>query len=262
MENNNIYKPSKSLQLNAPFSYVAHELNDIGQPYELVGASVDAVNPSQAFIDSDIVSSLVDKLTNGEELKAIWLDQDNNTLDGHHRHVAYSVNKNTHIPSVRLQCDKETGIKILREIQAKYDRENNSEFLNALKEDGHEKMYVTEKKLEGRKETIKGFRKKPIIEKSPSGNFFAIKEIDGFKPYEIEFSNLVDSDQIDKKIKKEKNPPLALAKAWFPKIDFEKKAEEMEMHVEEFIITIVAEKARTKGIDGILYGDKLLQSID
>lgn len=262
MENDNIYKPKSLPQLSAPFSYVAHELNDMGQPYELVGAPVDAVNPSQAFIDSDIVSSLVDKLKNGDELKAIWLDKDNNTLDGHHRHVAYSMNKNSHIPSVRMQCDRDTGIKILKEIQAKYDRENNSDFLNALKEDGDDRMYVRDKDIETRKETVKAFRKNPIIEKSPSGNFFSLKEIEGYKPYEIEFESLIDSDQIDPKIKKEKNPPLALALAWFPNINIEKKAADMEMSVEEFICSFVAEKARTKGIDGILYGDKLLQTID
>lgn len=262
MENDNIYKPKSLPQISAPFSYVASELNDMGQPYELIGAPVDMINPSQAFIDSDIVGSLIDKLKNGEELKAIWLDKDNNALDGHHRHVAYSQNKNTHIPSVRLMCDKETGIKVLKEIQAKYDRENNSDFLNALREDEEDRMYIPEKKLETRKETIKAFRKKPIIERSISGNFFVLKEINGYKPYEIEFSSLVDSDQIDPKIKKEKNPPLALALIWFPNLNVEKKAKDMNMEVEDFIFTIVAEKARTKGIDGILYGDKLLQTID
>ena len=262
MESDNIYKPKSLPQISAPFTYVAHELNDMGQPYELIGAPVDSINPSQAFIDSDIIGSLIDKLKNGEELKAIWLDKDNNALDGHHRHVAYSMNKNSHIPSVRLQCDKETGIKILKEIQAKFERENNSEFLNALSEDEDNRMYVPEKKLDTKKETVKGFRKKPIIEKSISGNFFALKEIDGYKPYEIEFSALLNTDDIDKKIKKDKNPPFALAQVWFPNLNFEEKAKDMEMHVEDFINTIVSEKARTKGIDGILYGEKLLQSID
>lgn len=258
----NIYKPTNSPQISAPFSYVAHELNDMGQPYEMLGVSMDTINPSQAFIDSDIVSSLTDKLKNGEELKASWLDKDNNLIDGHHRHVAYGMNKNTHLPSVRLGCDKETAIKVLTEIQRKYESENNSDFLNELFKDGDTSTYVPEKKLETKKETIKAFRKKPIVEKSVSGNFFSLKEIPEWKPYEIEFSSLINTDQIDPNIKKEKNPPLALLMAWFPDLNIEEKAKDMEMHVEEFINIIIAEKARTKRIDGILYGDKLLQSID
>jgi hypothetical protein len=262
MESDNIYKPKSLPQISVPFSYVAHELNDMGQPYEMVGVSMDTINPSQAFIDSDIVTSLVNKLKNGEELKASWLDKDNNLIDGHHRLVAYNINKNTHLPSVRLGCDKQTAIKVLSEIQAKYERENNSDFINELFKDGDTSMYVHEKDLEKKKETIIAYRNKPIVEKCASGNFFSLKEIPDWKAYEIEFSSVINTDQIDPKIKKEKNPPLALAMVWFPNINIEEKAKNMEMHVEDFINTIVAEKARTKGIDGILYGDKLLQSID
>jgi hypothetical protein len=40
------------------------------------------------------------------------------------------------------------------------------------------------------------------------------------------------------------------------------KSKEMDMDFVTFVNTIVSEKARTKGIDGINYGDKLLQAID
>jgi hypothetical protein len=259
---NNIYKPKSLPQISAPFSYVAHYLNDMGQPYELVGANVDSINPSQGFIDSDIVYDLMDKLKNGEELKAIWLDKDNNALDGHHRHAAYSLNKNSHIPCVRLNTDKQSAIKILSEIQRKYEGENNSEFINTLMEDQDTSMYTPEKAHKTSKETIKAFRKKPIVERCISGNFFSLKELEGYTPYEIELDAVLNTDDIDQKIKNEKNPVAALAQIWFPNINVEEKAKIMEMKVDDFINTIVAEKARTKKIDGILYGDKLLQTID
>ena len=258
----NIYKPKNLPQISAPFSYVAHHLNDMGHPYELVGANVDAVVPSQAFIDSDLVHGLTEQLKNGEDLKAIWLDKDNNALDGHHRHAAYTLNKNTHIPAVRLKLDKENAIKVLSEIQSKYDRENNSDFLNTLFEGQDTSMYVPEKAVETSKETIKAFRKKPVVERCISGNFFALKEIPGYKPYAIELDAVLNTDTIDPKIKKEMNPVAALAQIWFQNLNFEEKAKDMEMGVDDFINTIVAEKARTKKIDGILYGDKLLQTID
>lgn len=258
----NIYRPKSLPQISAPFSYVAHHLNDMGHPYELVGAHVDSINPSQAFVDSDIVHGLMGQLQNGDDLKAIWLDKDNNALDGHHRHAAYKLNKNTHVPSVRLNCDKDQAIKILNEIQKKYESENNSEFINSLMEDQDTSMYVPEKAVETSKEMVKAFRKKPVVERSISGNFFSLKEIPGYKPYEIEFDSLLNTDDIDPKIKKEVNPVAALAVVWFPRLNFEQKSKDMGMSVDDFINTIVAEKARTKKVDGILYGDKLLQSID
>jgi hypothetical protein len=259
---NNIYKPKSLPQISAPFSYVAHHLNDMGQPFELVGAHVDSINPSQAFIDSDIVHGLMDKLNGGEELKAIWLDKDNNALDGHHRHAAYQLNKNSHVPSVRLNADRDTAIKVLNEIQAKYESENNSQFINTLMEDQDTSMYTPEKSHKTSKEMVKAFRKKPITQHCISGNFFALKEIPGYTPYEIELDAILNTDDIDPKIKKDKNPVAALALVWFPHLNFEQKAADMEMKVDDFINTIVAEKARTKKIDGILYGDKLLQTID
>lgn len=258
----NMYKSKSLPQISAPFSYVVHHLNDMGHPYEMIGANVDNINPSQAFIDSDIVHSFIDQLKNGEDLKAIWLDKDNNTLDGHQRHAAYKLNKNTHVPAVRLMCDKESAIKILSEIQSKYEKENNSDFINTLMEDQDTSMYVPEKPVETTKEKIKAFRKKPIVQKCISGNFFALKELPGYKPYEIELDAVFDTDSIDSSIKKQNNPVAALAQIWFPNLNVEQKAKDMEMTPDDFINTIVAEKARTKKIDGILYGDKLLQTID
>lgn len=258
----NIYKSKTLPQISAPFSYVAHHLNDMGQPYELTGVHVDSINPSQAFIDSDIVHDFMSKIKSGEELKAIYLDKDNNSIDGHHRHVAHALSKNTHVPSVKLMCDKDTAIKVLNEIQKKWDNENNSEFLKALSEDRDTSIYVPEKPVKTEKQSIKAFRKKPIMQKCISGNFFALTEVPGYNPFEIELDAVFNTDSIDPKIKKEKNPPAALAMHWFPQLNFEEKAKMMGMSVDDFINTIVAEKARTKKIDGILYGDKLLQTID
>jgi hypothetical protein len=257
-----MYKNKNLPQVSAPFSYVAHHLNDMGHPYELLGAHVDSIKPSQAFVDSDTVHHFMNQIGSGEELKAVYLDKDNNTLDGHQRHAAYTLSKNTHVPSVRLNLDKETAIKILKEIQSKYESENNSEFINALMEDQDTSIFVPEKPVKTEKQVITAYRKKPVMEKCISGNFFALTEVPGYKPYEIEFDAVFNTDDLNPSIKKEKNPPLALAKLWFPSLNVEAKAKDMGMTVDDFINTIVAEKARTKKIDCILYGDKLLQAID
>jgi hypothetical protein len=258
----NIYRPKSLPQISAPFSYVAHQLNDIGQPYELLGANLDSINPSQAFVDSDTVNHFHDQLKNGEEIKTVWLDKDNNMIDGHQRYAAHSLNKNTHIPSVRLMCDKDTAIQLLNDIQSKFENENNSDIINAIFEDRDSSMYTPEKQLPTKKESVKAFRKQPIINKSISGNFFSLVEIPNSKPYEIAFDALLDADQVNPSIKKEKNPVAALAQAWFPDLNFQEYAPKFGMTLDNFINTIVAEKARTKGIDAIVYGEKLLQSID
>lgn len=260
METDNLYKPKTLPQISAPFTYVAHHLNSMGQPYEMVGANVDDIKPSQAFIDSDIVSSLMNKLANGEELKAMWLDKDNNALDGHHRYVSYQMHGNSHVPAVRLLCNKETAIKALTEIQKKYESEHSSEL---LKEITDEKMYVPEKELETSKERITCYRTdNPIEEKAFNGNFFAfIPTASHTVEEDIEFDSLLDTDEIDPKIKKQKNPVFALAEIWFPNINIKEKAKELGTTVEKLITSMVAEKAREKKIDGIKYGDRLLQAI-
>ena len=82
-----------------------------------------------------------------------------------------------------------------------------------------------------------------------------------FIAQEIEFDNILDSDEVDPKIKKQKNPVFALAEIWFPNVNFKEKAKDLGMSVEKLITSMVAEKAREKKIDGIKYGDRLLHAI-
>jgi hypothetical protein len=257
----NSYKPKSLPQLSAPFSFVAHHLNSMGVPYELAGVNVDSITPSQAFVDGSVVVSMMDRLAKGEELPAIWLCKDNNALDGHHRLASYQLKGNTHIPAVRILQDKKSAIGVLHEIQAEYDQENSSHFIKAISEDV-DSMYIPEPKPQTQKQTLKAFKQSPMVQKSISGNFFSLEEKEGYKPYEIEFSALFDTDSIDKSIANDSNPVMALAKVWFPNLDVAKKAADMEMKLQDFVNTIVAEKARIKRIDGIKYGNKLLQSID
>ena len=261
----NIYKPKDHPQVSAPFKFVTGELNNTHHPYEVAGINVDDLKPTQPFIDNDLVDKFVEKLNNGETLKPIWTDKDDNVLDGHHRFAAHLVAKpDAAVPAIRLLCDKKTGMELLNNIEEEFQKHklkcDQSELLKSLSED-NDSMYVRDKEYPTKKETLMAFRKKPIG-KTVSGNFFVLKSIAGYKPYEIEFDNLLETDAIDRKIGKNQNPIKALAEIWFPSINIKGKSKEFGMTEDNFINAIVAEKARIKGIDGIKYGDKLLQSID
>lgn len=262
---NNIYKPKAHPQVSAPFKFVTGELNNTHHPYEVAGVNVNDLTPTQPFIDNDLVDLLVNKLNGGEVLKPIWIDKDDNILDGHHRYAAHLVAKpDTAVPAVRLLCDKKTGMDLLNQIEEEFRKHkqkcDQSEILRSLSEED-DSMYIRDKDYDTKKDMIVGYRKNPIT-KSTSGNFFALKPIAGYKAYEVEVDHLLETDTIDKKIGNNQNPPQALCAIWFPNLDVKSKAEDFSMSIENFINAIVAEKARIKGIDGIKYGNKLLQTID
>lgn len=262
---NNIYKPKTHPQVSAPFKFVTGELNNTHHPYEVAGINVNDLKPTQPFIDNDIVDAFINKLNSGESLKPIWTDKDDNILDGHHRYAAHLISKpDVAVPAIRILCDKKTAMELLNTIEAEFQKHkvksDQSELLKSLSEEDSS-MYVKDKDYTTKKLMITAYRKKPIV-KAISGNFFVLQAISGYKPYEIEFDSLLNTGDVDKKIGNNQNPPKALAEIWFPNINIKEKAKLFNMTEENFINTIVAEKARTKGIDGIMYGDKLLQSID
>lgn len=262
---NNIYKPKGHPQISAPFKFITGELNNTHHPYEVAGVKVDDLKPTQPFVDNDLVDVFVKKLMGGEVLKPIWIDRDDNIIDGHHRYAAHLVAQpDTAIPAVRLMCKKQVAMDLLNTIQEEFlkhkKRFDQSELLRSISE-VDDSMYVRDKDYTTKKELIVGYRKNPIT-KSLVGNFFVLKPISGYKAFEIEFDNVFNTDEIDKKIGTSSNPVQALCAVWFPSLDIKSRAKDFGMTPDKFINAIVAEKARTKKIDGIMYGEKLLQSID
>lgn len=264
-DSSNIYKLMNNPQMSAPFKFITGGLNNTNHPYEVAGINVNDLKPTQPFIDTDIVDDFVNKLNNGEELDPIWVSKDNDILDGHKRMAAHMIARpDGAVPSIRLMCDKKTGMDILNEIEKsfkehklKYDQ---SDVLRSLSEENNS-MYIPDKPIKTKKEVITAYRKLPL-KKNISGNFFVTKPLPGYKPYEIEFQSMFRTDSMDKKIGSTENPPKALAEFWFPTLDFKTKTKDFGMSENDLINTLIAEKARTKGIDGILYGEKLIQSID
>ena len=108
---------------------------------------------------------------------------------------------------------------------------------------------------------IKAYRKEPIMGNSTIGNFFVLKPVDGYDEYDIEFDNLLDTDDLDINYSENKTPIEVLSSIWFPHIDFDGLSKEQEIDTINLKNKAISEKARKSGYDGIKYGDKLLQGL-
>jgi hypothetical protein len=134
----------------------------------------------------------------------------------------------------------------------------NSEFLTTLEEDN---VNVQAENSEKNQKTVVGFRKDPIKENSVVGNFFILEPVNGFDKYQIDFDNLLDTNELGIEYKDSQDPVDILAKIWFPNINFEKISEQHNMPSINLKMKAITEKAMKLGYDGIKYGDKLVQGL-
>ena len=270
------HKPFFLPQINAPVDTVVKQLDEEGVDYEYIQVDPSILNPSQGFTFSDDVGQV-----ELDDKNPIWLDQDNNVLDGHHRWVRAMLD-NVPITAVKISMDSKDACRLLNKIQDVYDyteqqrmeevvaqdvlnanNETNSgasysEFLNNLEEDN---AGIETEKPNKNDKVIVGYRRDPINETSVIGNFFTISPIEGFTPYEIEFDNLLDTNDLGVEFKDSQIPAEILAKIWFPHVNFEKLSEQYNVPSLNIKNKAIAEKAKHMGFDGIKYGDTLLQGL-
>lgn len=268
--------PKNLPQLSAPYNYIVDKLDDENIGHEFVEVDPNELNASQAFTYSDQVGKV-----NLDDENPIWIDNEQNVLDGNHRMVK-ALNTNNKIKAIKLNLNKEVACRILNKIQDIFEYEqsqnmeeivsNNSinsnnekdsgishtEFLSTLEEDN---IDIQNENPTSNQQTLIGYRKDPIKENSIVGNFFMLKPNDGYDKYEIEFDNLLDTDSLGIVYKDSQQPIDILAKIWFPNINFEKISEKNNIpsiNLKNKAISIMAKK---KGYDGIKYGDKILQGL-
>lgn len=270
------HKPYFLPQINAPADVVAKKLDEEGVDYEYIQIDPNELQPSQGFTFSDDVGTV--KL---DDMNPIWLDQDNNILDGHHRYVRALID-NVLLTAIKIAMNSKDSCRVLNKIQDVYDYEqqqqleevemqdainaNNqanggvsyNEFLNNLEEDNAN--IQTEKSNKNTKKLI-AYRREPIKENSVVGNFFILNPIDGFDKYEIDFENLLDTNELGINYKDSQIPAEILAKIWFPHVNFEKLSEEYDIPSLNLKNKAIAEKAQILGYDGIKYGDTLIQGL-
>ena len=263
------YKPRHLPQISMPYDAVMEELDKMGIDCELIEISPDDLNPMQGIVFSDEVGTF-----NPNEMNPIWISKDNDVIDGHHRFVA-GLKSQTPIIGVRIGLNGRDAARELNKIQDIHEYEqqrqmeevvtqnainlhnepengiSNNEFLASLEE--------TEVP-EGNACIIMAYRQKPIMENSAIGNFFMLEPIEGYDKYEIEFDNLLDTNDLGIHFY-EQHPVDALAKAWFPNIDFENMSEPYTHSPQELKNKAIVDRAKKMGFDGIKYGDSIIQGL-
>jgi hypothetical protein len=265
------YKPYFLPQVSAPYTIVLQRLDDEDVDYDVIETNPEELNPSQGITLSDEVGNV-----ELDDLNPIWVDNEMNVLDGHHRWVKAMVD-NVPLKAVKINLNNKDACRILNKIQDIYEYEHQQgleevEMQSAINYYGDdENQFLTE--LEGynteiqkefphaNEQTITAYRKNPIKENSAVGNFFTLSPIEGYSKYQIDFDNLLDTNALGVTYKDGQEPVDIIARIWFPHINFEKLGEQYNMPAINLKNKAVAEKAMKLGYDGIKYGDKLIQGL-
>lgn len=267
------YKPQFLPQVHAPYDVVMQKLDDEGVDYTNVEVDPNDLTPLQGIVFSDDVGGV-----DVDDMKPIWISSDMQVLDGHHRMVRALLDE-VPIKCVMLNMNHKDACRVLNKIQDIYEYEQNqgleevqvqdtinyyqddeNQFLNTLEEDNLT-IQTEDPKPSVNPKTVIGYRKAPIKENSVVGNFFTLKEMDGYDKYEIDFENLLDTTALGVTYKDGQEPVDILAKSWFPNINFEKLATQHKTDAINLKTKAVAEKAMKMGYDGIKYGDSIIQGL-
>lgn len=260
------YKPKHLPQMNAPFSIVTEMLQEEGIGFKLVKVNPKQLKPSQGIIFAEKVSEM-----NPKQLKPIWISKEFNILDGHHRYGSALSHELPLIKAIQIDLPARDASRILCRIQDIYEYESQRKMeevvaqdqINAMQEPDFleelQKDIAETKAIKTKKKKVKGYRKNELKENSKIGNFFSPKKIDGYHEYDMEFSNILDTDDLGIILHPTSSPTGVLAKSWFPNIEFEKVAKKYNVKPDSIMNRAVSEKARKLGYDGIKYGDVLIQ---
>ena len=272
------YKPSWLPQVNAPYIYVLNKLKDDGIKHKVGNIDPNKLQPMQGLVSLDKISKI-----SLDNIKPIWISKDKKVLDGHHRYGA-ALSNGIDIPYFQIMLPSLDAARVLNKIQDIFEYEdklrveelthttsvNNLnepemvDYLSAIEEEMKDDQEIlhsgAEDKVGKKKRKIFAYRQQPINEKSPIGNFFSVKPVDGFTKYEIEFDNMLDTDKIGLHSHGQ-NPIELLANAWFPNIKFDKIAKKYKVKSDNLMCRAIAEKAMKMGYDGIKYGDIIIQGL-
>lgn len=258
------YKPRFLPQVSAPFDIVLQKLDEEGVGYDMVEVDPNTLNPSQGITFSDEVGKV-----NVDDMNPIWISDDMDVLDGHHRMVRAMLDE-IPLKAVKIKANSKDASRILNKIQDIYEYEQaqgmeevvgqdvinsgneagSSEFLASLEEDNIATQSENPSKNE---QTVIAYRRDPIKENSVVGNFFVTKPIQGFSKYEIDFENLFDTHSTGVSYKDGQDPIDILSKVWFPHVNFEKLSGKYNVPPENLKNKAIAEKARSMGYDGIKF---------
>lgn len=260
------FKPKFLPQIDMPIDEVIKQLDEEGVDYDYIRVDPEKLNASQGFVFSDMV-----EVAAPNDKNPIWLDKDMNVVDGHHRWI-FALGDNLPLTAVKIDLNSKDACRLLNKIQDIYEYKKQVEleeveaqdainaenertggatystFLKSLEENN---IGVQAEKPSKNDKSIIAYRRDPIKENSANGNFFTTNSIEGFDRYQIDFENLLDTQELGVAYKDSQNPVDILTKMWFPNINFEKLGEIHHTEPIKLKYKAIVEKARTMGYDGI-----------
>lgn len=247
------------------------QLDDNNINHEFLQIKSDKLKASQPFTISDDIQDVA-----VDENNPIWIDSDMNILDGHHKWVN-ALSNNQEIFCIKINLDFRDACRVLNKIQDIHEYEESRQLEEVEMQDainyynGDENQFLTsmdeqniaiqEENPSKNEQTVVAYRKEPIKENSVIGNFFALKPIEGYDKYEIDFNNLLDTDALGIVLKDSQEPIEILSKIWFPNINFEELSRQYNISSVNLKNKAIAEKAMKMGYDGIKYGSTLIQGL-
>jgi len=257
------YKPRFLPQVSAPYTIVLQKLDDENVDYTVTEVDPNDLQPLQGITFSDDVENV-----NIDDKNPIWVSNDMEVIDGHHRMVRALLD-GLKLMAIKINLNSKDACRVLNKIQDIYDYEKSQgleeveaqdainfygddedQFLNTLEEDNTD---VQAEKPNTNQQTIIGYRKDPIKENSANGNFFITNPIGGFDKYQIDFENLFDTQASGVAYKDGQNPIDILSKIWFPHVNFEALGEKYDTTAENVKYKAIAKKAKSMGFDGIKF---------
>lgn len=263
------HKPLHLPQVNAPYNIVVDKLKDEGIDCEfdkIVPYELDDVDVAQGIVFSDEISGDYEM----DDENPIYISDDGITkkiCDGHHRYMR-GLFDNLSVPTVIIKTNHNDACRFLNKIQDIYEFEESQkleevesqEAINFYGDDDNQFLNeLGNNKSEDNEQVIMAYRSNPIKENSVVGNFFSLNPSLGNIRYEIEFDNLLDTNDLGVTFFDGQIPIEIISNLWFPNTNFQAISEKTGMSVLNLKMKAVTENAKELGYDGIKYGDKLLQ---
>jgi len=268
---NKFHKEQHLPQIKAPYEKIVDEFNDNHIQHKRISIDPNKLIPKHNIILGNNVSLH----GSNERVEPIYIDESNNIIDGHYAVANALANDKTKIKAIKIGLPYDQAVRVLNKFQDINDYENQRQleevvardYLNDENDINSDVSYneflttlenETKNISEGNAQTLTGYRSSPVNEKSNVGNFFLLKPEKGYFKYEIDFENLFDASEYNKK---NDSAIKGLVDLWFPHIDFNTLSHKYNVSSVNLMNRAITEKAMSLGYDGIKYNDKLLQGL-
>jgi hypothetical protein len=284
---NNSISPSWLPQINDEYiEELLKELEDNGVIVKKIMISPKFLIPTQNKVQSKKIDNFNKIVDNDEYLPQIWVDANNNVIDGHHRLYTYLTRSDIDkVECIKLFVNIQDACRMInkfidrKEFKEEFDinevfdsekykkflqsdvEETDEEEIDEEKTDSENDLNFDEVKNEDDK-TYVLYSTRPLNPKSPTGSLLSMEQGDGYtREYEIEFDNMLTVPLSDMELYE----PFYLSAIYIMDPNFEKDIKRLKkmastanQTVSEFTKSQANSIGKRQGFDGINFGNKLV----